>query len=794
MSPESVITLRTRAELSGVQQAVTAYNALDKTQQAIARSATTAAQNVSRLDAALKGPIGAADSLKQHLQNAVAIDPRQAVSAINQIIALEKRAANDLGPALPRTLEEFGSGAIDQFKAGLLGVVGPAALVTGGIAALTATARSFKEAFEFKAELDSNRASISAQLIGIRDSGEAFKEAGVFAEKYKLTQEDTTTAIQASVPLLRQSKASLTDVLTVLAQLQVLKPEQGIQGAAFALAELQGGQTRSLATRFNIPIAKANELKQEIQHGGDAVQVLGTYLDNAGIGADALAVRTQGVAGALNDAKIAAENLKIAQGKIAESAGGIFITEGVARQFQGLANLLNGDAIPAIQASGKEFNISAQGALAYATAIASGKSSVDASAAANLAAAAATNSYADAQRNGGGGTFEFIDAVHASTNALSEEAKKKLESTINAASLADEQKQLASDSTLAAQGLLGAGDQALLLVEKYGIAADSAQFLINQQQKLSNATALADQRKGEQTGTDLSAAQFDKFSKLSRTRNNEIADEKKKADDKAKQDQQRLNDLQNQNRLINAKTSAQKIAELERQKGATNDVIKRQELQNQIDQERQSGSKAKAPKGLSATDRADVNLTNDLNAQLQILLDKQKGLKEGSLAWKQIQGQILDVQKKIADEQERGRDAALNAQIAGFEDQRKRLEEDQRTRAAQNVINSSATDEAQKARARIELGQIPLEQEKRRREIEKQAREGGIASPVGASSLPGAASVGGGPAPVAQIAGAGAGGTPLILQLDGKQIATILLPYEIAGLRQGVAQVQARGG
>lgn len=292
----------------------------------------------------------------------------------------------------------------DAFKSGLLGVVGPAAVAGLAIGALKGTVDSFAESLKFKAEIDQNTASITAQLRGLRDSNQVFDDARKFADRYKLTQEDTTTAIQASVPLLRQSKASLTDVLTVLAQLQVLKPEQGIQGAAFALAELQGGQSRSLATRFNIPIEKATELKNEIAKGGDAVQILGDYLTKAGIGSEALEARTKGVAGALNDAALAQERLKIAQGNIAASAGGIFVIEGLSRQYQGLANLLNGDAGEAIQSSGAELRDSSLGALAYATALAEGKSKLDA-----FAAAQAAVNALQPKNNGGGGSFTFAE-------------------------------------------------------------------------------------------------------------------------------------------------------------------------------------------------------------------------------------------------------------------------------------------------------------------------------------------------------------------------------------------------
>jgi len=155
------------------------------------------------------------------------------------------------------------------------------------------------------------------------------------------------------------------------------------------------------------------------------------------------------------------------------------------------------------------------------------------------------------------------------SSALEGELRRKIDSTIQTAELAARQAQLDADSRAAAQGLLGAGDQALILAQKYGIAASQAQFLIQQQQAIINKEALADQRKGEQTGTTLSAREFNNFSNLQRQRNNELADEKKKADEKAAADKKRadekaaadakrLQDAQNQLRLASATTTAAK--------------------------------------------------------------------------------------------------------------------------------------------------------------------------------------------------------------------------------------------
>src|SRR5882724_1663215 len=73
---------------------------------------------------------------------------------------------------------------VDAFKQGLVGIVGPAAVATATIKVLQGTAQSFKDAFNFKTELDQTTKSISLQLQGVRDSGTAFQQAAQFANDY----------------------------------------------------------------------------------------------------------------------------------------------------------------------------------------------------------------------------------------------------------------------------------------------------------------------------------------------------------------------------------------------------------------------------------------------------------------------------------------------------------------------------------------------------------------------------------------------------------------------------------
>lgn len=113
------------------------------------------------------------------------------------------------------------------------------------------------------------------------------------------------------------------------------------------------------------------------------------------------------------------------------------------------------------------------------------------------AATAATDQHTAAQFVAADAADRVATSTQVVSDALADELQKKVDSQIAAQQLADTQAQLEADSRLAAQGLLGAGDQAVNLANKYGIAAEAAQFLIRQQQALANAAALQEQRAGE---------------------------------------------------------------------------------------------------------------------------------------------------------------------------------------------------------------------------------------------------------------------------------------------------------
>ena len=125
-------------------------------------------------------------------------------------------------------------------------------------------------------------------------------------------------------------------------RLTILKPGKSFADASRAIGELQSGQLVSLEKIFNVLPADAQKMAAEIRGGADAIQVLSRYLTQAGVGMDALAVRTQGVQGKLNDLKVANEDLALAQAAFAQGPGLALLEEKITI-LRGATRLLSGD-------------------------------------------------------------------------------------------------------------------------------------------------------------------------------------------------------------------------------------------------------------------------------------------------------------------------------------------------------------------------------------------------------------------------------------------------------------------
>jgi hypothetical protein len=294
-----------------------------------------------------QGNLAAAAQRLQHALAQVGTTSVQTINAQRQLLAVQTQMATGTS-ALGGHFKSL-EGSIGAVGGAIGGLPGQLLSVSSGIGALTAAVgvgvsvfNSFADAFKFKAELDATTASITAQLKGVRDSGQTFADAASFANKYKLTQQETTEAIAASIGVMRASKAPIEDILGVLARMQVLSPEQSLQEAAIALKALASGDTTSLVTRFEVGRDVANQMKAEIQGGADAVAVMSKFLGDTGIGMDTLAAKTTGAMGAMKELSQAQEQLQLAQAAFAQGPG-LQILQAQIALTRNATNLLSGD-------------------------------------------------------------------------------------------------------------------------------------------------------------------------------------------------------------------------------------------------------------------------------------------------------------------------------------------------------------------------------------------------------------------------------------------------------------------
>lgn len=448
----------------------------------------------------------------------------------------------------------------------LLGMVGPAALVAGGLAVATRAVQSFAGAFTFKAQLDATKESIEAQLAGVRDSGRVFREAQAFADRYRLTQAQTTEILQNSVGVLRTSASSVGDLEAALLRLQSRDPSKSIGDASRALRELASGDTQTIKEVFNVGAQDARRMKEEIAGGADAVQVLTRFLDQAGNGMDVLERRTRGVQGAFNERARAEEELALAQAQFAQGPG-LRILQVETNVTAAATRLLTGDLGTmglAIQEAGNRGTV-LSGVL---SAMAPGFTIVTQAAAEHTrfenqlqAAIAATTAAVDAARP----ALQGLAAVHGETAGA-------------AGVQAQAERALANE--------LGG-------VQRQAIVAGSA-LAAMRRIEAQNAKAKQEAIKGGiGRASDVLGGGFG---------------------DTIKEEEGRIRQARLQLALTQAKTDAQKIALLQKELNRTTDAVERIHLQTQIASLQQAGTSRVS----AATRTADQLATVEENSGLQL--------------------------------------------------------------------------------------------------------------------------------------------------------------------------------
>lgn len=96
---------------------------------------------------------------------------------------------------------------------------------------------------------------------------------------------DTQTAFTALAPFSDKDLGKLQRLVALSQKLSLANPEQGLEGAAFAIKEALGGDYQSLIERFNLSRTKINELKEA---GLEGEQIINRMLSAMGISDETL--------------------------------------------------------------------------------------------------------------------------------------------------------------------------------------------------------------------------------------------------------------------------------------------------------------------------------------------------------------------------------------------------------------------------------------------------------------------------------------------------------------------------
>lgn len=437
-------------------------------------SALRLAQAQARLASASGDAAGAVQILERALQGVdrsslAAINAQTQLARAQATLAKSSRDAASANVALPRTF----AGLTDEVQSAAAGMLGLGAALT----AVTTVAQSFQDAFNFKAQLDATNASIAVQLRGVRDVGQTYAEAQQYANQYKLTQQEVTTALQASVGILRTSNASVADTFSVLQRLSVLNPAEGIEGAAFAVRELAAGDILSLADRFNVSKDAAYAMRDAIAAGADPIAVVNEYLVSAGVNMDALVVKTQGAVGAQKDLAIAQEQMAIAQAEWAAGPG-LAILELQTKATIGLTRVMSGPGglKEAFAGLVQEWGLNAGQAAALFGVYAAGEGQAAALSSGITAVGVAAQQQAAATAQAAGATNASTDAAVANAGALEADAGAALLSAANNQLLGAAKENLERQAQAAAAGVIASGGN----IEAQAVRLAASSSLVDQ--------------------------------------------------------------------------------------------------------------------------------------------------------------------------------------------------------------------------------------------------------------------------------------------------------------------------
>jgi hypothetical protein len=653
--------------------------------------------------------VALADAKTATEEQRLAIQTANAAKAQTQAEAAALRLAQAQEKAASGN--SFASETAQAFTSQISAMVSPVALATAGIGALVVTANSFKEALHVAGQLQEERTAFGG-IIGDFSKGNTILDTAIANTRaYGFTTKETTDAFKQLAPIIRESTSTVNDQAGALERISVLRPDDPVNALSGAIEGIRKGRFQEIAGEMGLSKIEAKQLGDEVAHGKDAFIALNDALDRHGITLAVARDRMNGYAGEERRAQQAAEDLQKAQAQFAAGPG-LTILQGQIAVTRDATKLLQGD-LSQLNTILRDSGVATVSIL---------KPLID------------YNTFVlDAGKKG---------LVWAGVLSDSSDAG-------NAAALAQQR---------ADERMQGVGASA-------AAAAPDVDKLTAAELRQANAGALADQRAGERqgggaSGTAEGQAATDANAQLIFQR---LAQGEK---DRLAQQAQRLQDARDAYALAHANTTAKKIAELRRQQAATDDPVKKLQLQTQIEQEIQSGARKH---------------TGELGHQLSL-------------------------HESIYDSLNKQRDAALDIEELTIRDRQQDRADAAKIKTAQRILASPNASADLKARAADALDLISVEDRKRAQAIaEKSATAGGaivngklLQSVAGGGALPSATATtaaGGAPLPSAPgPAGGAAGAVTINLVVDGKTLATVSEPYIMDSLLKAVRATRASQG
>jgi phage-related protein len=159
--------------------------------------------------------------------------------------------------------------------------------------------------------LNSETENVRASFMAFTKSGEQtdaiLAQVRQEADKTPFTFTELSRAVASLMPSAKQSGVALMDLTKEAEILGASHPEQGLEGAAFALREAMSGDFTSIVERFDLPRQYIAELKQQ---GVPNIEIVRRAMQQMGYDGDLVAAMAQTTSGRLSTFQDAIDGLK----------------------------------------------------------------------------------------------------------------------------------------------------------------------------------------------------------------------------------------------------------------------------------------------------------------------------------------------------------------------------------------------------------------------------------------------------------------------------------------------------